>query len=212
MEGFKDYIIRLLKQLPRKILSIIVQILLTPVSLLISAFGAIMVYGTIVVIFVIIITSPPDYYGLAILSLLFSVPGVILGHLCFCHIGNLLLKKISELKNVNYFPDTIEGTTYTYSAEVEHDIKDSYGTVIGSYTTTETKKGYSPSDEEVSAFFGRLWACTIAFPCRIVSLLLSVVSIFCTGFFVMVRTPKLNGVKYNIFLHRYFDLVIPEKK
>lgn len=116
------------------------------------------------------------------------------------------------MKNVDYFPNIIEGHTYTYSAEVEHDIKDSYGTVIGSYTTTETKEGYDMSSEESNAIFRRFWACTIAFPCIIVSLVLSVVSIFFTGFFVMVRTPKLNGVKYNKFLHRYFDLVIPEKK
>ena len=202
MEGFKDYIIQLLKQLPRKLLSILVQILLTPVSALISFTGSFAVYCAVFAI----ITCRPEQTA----SLVFMPIEAFLGQLCFFWLGNLLLKPMSKMKNVDYFPNTIEGHTYTYSAEVEHDIKDSYGTVIGSYTTTETKEGYEMSSEESNAIFRRFWACTIAFPCRIVSLLLSVVSIFFTGFFVMVRTPKLNGVKYNHFLHRYFDLVIPK--
>lgn len=208
MEGFKDYFDRILKQLPRKLLSLLVQILLLPVSVLISACGAFPVYTAVIMIVYGAITCP-DQLGqiIVFLPIVILIEGG-LGHICLNWLANILQKLLFKFKNMSYSTETFSDNTYTYTAEVDHDIKDSYGTVIGSYTTTETKESYMLSDE----VYKRIWACTIALPCRIIAILLAVLSIFSTKFYVSVKTPQLEGATYNEFLYRYFDLVIPKKK
>lgn len=208
MEGFKDYFDRILKQLPRKLLSLSVQVLLLPVSVLISACGAFPVYNVVIMLVYGVITSPNDFGVILILGVPIYILEGVIGHICLNWLANILQKLLFKFKNMSYSTETFSDNTYTYTAEVDHDIKDSYGTVIGSYTTTETKESYMLSDE----VYKRIWACTIALPCRIIAILLAVLSIFSTKFYVSVKTPQLEGATYNEFLYRYFDLVIPKKK
>ncbi len=103
------------------------------------------------------------------------------------------------------------GDSYTYEETVSHDIRTIDGTVIGTYETTETREGYHMSGGDYLAILKFLLNSIVALPCRVISLIVAIVSCFTDKFFVMVRRPKIE-YKYNKFLHNYFDIVIKKRK
>lgn len=184
-----------------KIKQILLQILLLPVSTLIEITGGLCVLYIIYCI-VSCFTRPSPI-------LLFEFLLVIL--VFWSHVlARPFTAIIFHIKDSDSYDEyTDSGIEYTRMESVQHEITDTSGTVVGYYESTEPVTHYEMSDEEFGERLLYILYCSVALPCRIISLLLSIVALFTNKFFVSVRRPV--NCRDNPVLHKYFDLVIPRK-
>lgn len=185
----------------KRLLQVLLQIALLPLSALFSVLGGWVFWfnATILVIGIIEGEFDASYF---LMNLITSA----MASCITVPIATALLIPIESLKKKSYFIDAEEGTTYTYQAEVSHDIYNKYGDVVGTYKTTETKEGYNLSSGEKKNVKKFILLSIVALPCRIISLIASIVACFTDKFFVSIK-PVVGIGEYNRFLHTYFDII-----
>ena len=190
-----------------KIKQIFLQILLLPVSFWIELTGGFCIWGTllcIVVGFASIFTEPSGFA----LILLCLIMCLLMGFYVWHHLAKPFTYLILKIKNTSCYNDyTDSGAWYTSMESVRHEITDTSGTVVGYYESTEPVEHYDMSDEEFKERCLYILYCSVALPCRIISLLLSILALFTNKFFVSVRQPV--HCTFNTTAHKYFDLIIP---
>ena len=103
----------------------------------------------------------------------------------------------------------VEESDTVVSEKVTHEIKDANGVVIGTYDTTEQHiehdNGYRYSDSE--QFSRAVWNSFIVLPCRIVSLLFSIIALFVPNMYVSAIKPKTKYT-YNYKAFVWLDILI----
>ena len=123
---------------PRKLLSILKEILILPLKAVITATGG---FGFIALGCII-------YMGDATYTVLAVIPAIFFSILAYS-VSILLFDILNAFKETEVDPMPIgDGEKYSYEETVKHDICYEDGTVIGYYTTTETKEGYEMSRDE----------------------------------------------------------------
>ena len=193
-------------KLSNKICSVLAQFAMLPLSALTSALGGLLFYYILIMVLVTINsgTSGDDLAA----SIVFGGIGALILQMIGYVIAECLMMFPGNLKRKDFSP-IIVGEEYTYEETVEHDIKLTDGTIIGSYETTETKTGYDLSGEDFLDIIVHWFLYVMVLPLRIISLLMSIISLFTNKFFVCIKTPKLpHGKTFNEFLHTYLDVVI----
>ena len=184
------------KSIFKRILAVLNQLLLLPVSAFISATGGFYIWYLIITFI----------WGANILGVIFAIGPALIITPC-SYLGIMFINYLKKDYDYAPLPTFGDGESYTYESKVSHDIKTSNGTVIGTYETTETKEGSDLTIEEFADILKYVFICMIALPCRLISLAAAIIGCFTNNFYVTVKKPRYEK-KYNKFLHRYFDIVV----
>ena len=157
----------------RRIWNFILQILLLPLSVVYQG-----LFGYTFVVLVLSIGGA--FFDSSSLMGFFVLPITLVWDYCWGFVGIRIVQKRFARINQNYDNDV---SSYQTLENVDKDIKDNSGTVVGSYTTKEQVTHYVESDEMMATRF----ALQIVLLYRIVSIVAAFFAIFTDKYAVSVK-------------------------
>ncbi|MGN0804965.1 MAG: hypothetical protein ACI4MS_06250 [Candidatus Coproplasma sp.] len=127
--------------------------------------------------------------------------GEITRSLIFCG-----MKKEDRGKGYSY---NVGASDKIVSTTVTHEIRDNYGRTVGTYDTVEQHVEHDDGGryEYSDQFKSATKISFVALPCRVISLLFSIIALFVPKLSVSLIKPKTN-YKYNEKIFRYLDILI----
>ncbi|MBQ8174285.1 MAG: hypothetical protein IJ009_02665 [Clostridia bacterium] len=179
----------------QKLLALLVQILMLPVSALVQAFTCFTIWGIAEFVRAIFIGDGYDW--------LIGIIGIFMGLAFDSLLGRLVAipyaKIMYWLKGLCFEGGWIAEKFGT----VKRDIMDKFGDKIGSYETEGTYTESGMSGDEVAAIVRG----ALALPCRIVSILAAFVALFTNSFYVHIRETDDSFLHEK--LHLWLDIIVP---